>query len=123
MKDNIKNGTEIPIHVKKNLIQVVMRQTDYSEKEAEEKLINFNYNVVDVVRDYMQPQNVKIESNINNLVTNVHQQKFTEIRKLMDSASKNHRKKKENELKRAELVHYYREQSEKASNKLNNNIK
>jgi len=119
MKGNIKKGSEIPIHIKKNLIQVVMRQTDYSEKVAEEKLIKFNYNVLDVVREYMQPQDVKIESNINNKVANVHQQKYKEIRKLMDSASNNYRKKKEDELKRTELLNYYRRQS----NELDNNIK
>tara|TARA_Y100000992_G_scaffold271538_1_gene212529 strand:- start:112 stop:483 length:372 start_codon:yes stop_codon:yes gene_type:complete len=123
MADSNKKETEIPIHIKKNLIQVVIRQTDYSEKDAEEKLIKFNYDVLDVVRDYMKPHNVKIESNINNKVTNVHQQKFTEIRKLMDDASNSYRKKKEDELKRAELLNYYRQQREKASNKLNKNIK
>ena len=123
MADSNKKETEIPIHIKKNLIQVVIRQTDYSEKDAEEKLIKFNYHVLDVVRDYMKPHNVKIESNINNKVTNVHQQKFTEIRKLMDDASNSYRKKKEDELKRAELLNYYRQQREKASNKLNKNIK
>ena len=47
MADSNKNGTEIPIHIKKNLIQVVMRQTDYSEIDAQEKLIKFNYDVLD----------------------------------------------------------------------------
>ena len=60
---------------------------------------------------------------MNNKVTNIHQQKFTEIRKLMDDASNSYRKKKEDELKRAELLNYYNQQREKASNKLNKNIK
>ena len=71
---------------KKNLINVVMRQADYDEKIAGEKLEEYNYEVMDVIRNFMNP-NYSKKDNENSVVTNVHQQKFTEIRNMMDDAS------------------------------------
>tara|TARA_B100001769_G_scaffold271065_1_gene263271 strand:- start:11376 stop:11744 length:369 start_codon:yes stop_codon:yes gene_type:complete len=90
------NIDDIPIHIKKNLIQVVIRQTDYDVETAERNLIKFNYNVSDVIRNYMIPNydNNKVEDTI---VTNVHQQKFTEIRNMMDDASSRYRKQQQQE--------------------------
>ena len=40
---------------KKEVIKLVCRQTDYTEVEAEEKLKEKNYNYLDVIKDYMNP--------------------------------------------------------------------
>ena len=99
MNDDKKD--EIPIHIKKNLINVVMRQTDYDEKIAGEKLEEYNYEVMDVIRNFMNP-NYSKKDNENSVVTNVHQQKFTEIRNMMDDASNviENKKKSKNIVKK-----------------------
>lgn len=120
--NNSTNG--IPIHVKKNLINVVMRQTDYDEKKAETKLEQYNYEVMDVIRNFMNPDNIdKKQNNENTIVTNVHQQKFTEIRKMMDDASNRHRKQKEMEEYRQQMYQQYINQRNNAADNLKNNIK
>ena len=114
----------IPIHVKKNLINVVIRQTDYDEKTAETKLEDYNYDVMDVIRNFMNPDYIdKKQNNEDTIVTNVHQQKFTEIRNMMDDASNRHRKQKEMEEYRRKLMEHYSNQRDIAGNNLKNNIK
>jgi len=114
----------IPIHVKKNLINVVMRQTDYDEKTAETKLEDYNYEVMDVIRNFMNPDNiVKKQTNEDTIVTNIHQQKFTEIRKMMDDASNKYRKQKEMEENRQQIQQQYINQRNTAANNLKKNIK
>jgi uncharacterized protein YdiU (UPF0061 family) len=121
----MNNSTNnIPIHIKKNLINVVMRQTDYDAKMAETKLEHYNYEVLDVIRNFMNPDNIhKKQNNEDTIVTNVHQQKFTEIRKMMDDASNRHRKQKEMEEYRQRMQQQYVDLHNKAANNLKNNIK
>ena len=121
----MNNSTNnIPIHIKKNLINVVMRQTDYDEKMAEAKLEDYNYEVMDVIRNFMNPDNnLKKQNNEDTIVTNVHQQKFTEIRKMMDDASNRYRKEKEIEEYRQRMRQQYLDQRNKAGQNLKNNIK
>tara|TARA_Y100000996_G_scaffold412425_3_gene398511 strand:- start:5996 stop:6361 length:366 start_codon:yes stop_codon:yes gene_type:complete len=121
----MNNSTNnIPIHIKKNLINVVMRQTDYDEKMAETKLEHYNYEVMDVIRNFMNPDNIdKKHNNEDTIVTNVHQQKFIEIRKMMDDASNKYRKQKEMEEYRQQRYEQYLDQRNKSANNLKNNIK
>lgn len=119
---NNKKG-DTPIHVKKNLINVVMRQTDYDEKMAEAKLEEYNYDVMGVVRNYMNPDYINnTQNNEDTIVTNVHQQKFIEIRKMMDDASNRHRKQKEMEEYRQQMQQQYINQRNKAEQNLKNKI-
>lgn len=118
---NSDKNHEIPIHIKKNLINVVMRQTDYDEKIAGEKLEEYNYEVMDVIRNFMNPDYSK-KDNENFVVTNVHQQKFTEIRNMMDDASNRYRKQKEIEEYRQKIIEHYNNQRNKASENLKSNL-
>ena len=100
-------ASDIPIHHKINMRNIVMRQTDYDEETADEKLKIHNYDVVTVVRDFMNPNPLVAESN-NTLVESVNQQIYGEIRGMMDNASWKYRKNKEQEektqLMRAEYI-------------------
>ena len=40
---------------KEELVQVVMRQTDYDETKAREKLQEHKYDVAQTIREYMNP--------------------------------------------------------------------
>ena len=46
------------------LINVIKRQTDYDDKKAQDKLLEFDLNVENVVRDYMGLLNIKKETKI-----------------------------------------------------------
>jgi len=98
---------DIPIHHKINMRNIIMRQTDYNEEIADEKLKIHNYDVVAVVRDFMNPNPLVVDSN-NTLVESVNQQIYGEIRGMMDNASWKYRKNKEQEektqLMRAEYI-------------------
>ena len=48
----------------KEIIMLIQRQTNYSEKDAREKLKKFNNNYLHVIRDYMNPNFNKKKDNI-----------------------------------------------------------
>ena len=124
MNNSANNNEDIPIHVKKNLINVVIRQTDYDENMAKTKLEEYNYEVMDVIRNFMNPNYInKKQNNEDTIVTNVHQQKFTEIRNMMDNASNKYRKQKEMEAYRQQVYQQNINNRNKAANNLKNNIK
>lgn len=82
------------------LRDVVMRQTDYNVEQAIEKLKEFNYDVVLVVRDFMGLNTKKTE----NTVKSINQQIYGEIRHMMDDAASKYRLKKEAEEKREKIL-------------------
>ena len=84
---------------KQYLRDVVMRQTEYTEEQASQKLQEFNFDVMAVVRDYMGINTKKVEGPVKS----INQQIYGEIRNMMDDASSKYRKKKEMDEKR-ELI-------------------
>ena len=106
-KELQSTDSDIPIHHKINMRNIVMRQTDYDEETADEKLTIHNYDVVAVVRDFMNPIPLVTDTN-NSVVESVNQQIYGEIRGMMDNASWKYRKNKEyeekKELMRAEYI-------------------
>tara|TARA_B100000902_G_C26836182_1_gene681121 strand:+ start:266 stop:667 length:402 start_codon:yes stop_codon:yes gene_type:complete len=82
------------------LRDVVMRQTDYNAEQATEKLKEFNYNVVTVIKDYMGINIQKKEAPIKS----INQQIYGEIRGMMDEAASKYRIKKEIEKKQEQLL-------------------
>ena len=83
------------------LCEIIMRQTDYSKEKTMEKLKQHNNNVMDVVREYMNPPEKKVIKKTTN------QQIFTEIRNLMDEACNNYRMRKEmDEIKNKKIQRY-----------------
>ena len=98
-QDSSPTSLEIPIHHKINMRNIVMRQTDYSESVADEKLELYKYDVMAVVREFMNPNKVVNEDN-DTIVESVNQQIYGEIRGMMDTASWRYRKNKEEEEKK-----------------------
>ena len=98
-QDSNPTSLEIPIHHKINMRNIVMRQTDYSESVADEKLELYKYDVMAVVREFMNPNKVVNEDN-DTIVESVNQQIYGEIRGMMDTASWRYRKNEEEEEKK-----------------------
>ena len=122
---HISNTNDIPVHIKINMRNVVMRQTDYNEKKAETELVKHKYDVMSVVREYMNP--IKEPNKNEKVVTNTNQQIYREIRGMMDNASWHYRKNKEQEeakaLLRAEYIRRKESAKENMVNKINTHIK
>jgi hypothetical protein len=66
----------------KEVINLVMRQTDYTEEQAKEKLKKWNNNYINVIKEYLNPdfQTVKKKEKPKTL----NQQMLGEIRSFMD---------------------------------------
>lgn len=66
----------------REVINLVMRQTDYTEEQSKEKLKQWNNNYINVIKEYLNPefQNKKQEAKPQTL----NQQMLGEIRTFMD---------------------------------------
>ena len=62
------------------VINIIKRQTDYTDKVVEEKLIEFEYDVENIIRDYMgiRPKVLPREKSAN-------QERYKMIRESMDT--------------------------------------
>jgi len=89
----------------KLLIEMVMRQTEYSYEEACEKLKTNNNNYISVIREYMG-----IEKTQDKSVKSINQHVYKEIRGLMDTAAYTYRRKQEMEKQKEELKEKLREE-------------
>jgi len=74
---------------------MVMRQTNYNDITAREKLAEHNNDVVNVIREYLNAG--KINRPACTTKKSVNQQIYKEIRVMMDDAAKTYLEKKENE--------------------------
>jgi hypothetical protein len=70
-------------------IQIVMRQTDYNEDKAREKLGQFKFDELAVIRDYFGIS----EKKVSDPVKSVNQAIYKQLRGYLDSAMKNYREK------------------------------
>lgn len=77
-------------------IQIVLRQTDYTADQAKEKLEAFNYNEINVIKDYMGIDMKKQESN-NKQSSSINQQIYKQIRTKLDGSMREYREKKKTE--------------------------
>ena len=99
---------------KKALVDLVIRQTDYDEDKAMIKLIEWNYNYLNVIKEYMNPnfQNVKKEEKTGTK----NQMIYGEIRNFMDDVNKQalwrKRQKEKMEKKREAYIEYLKKQQE-----------
>ena len=73
-------------------IQIIIRQTDYNEEKAREKLGEFNYDEIAVIRDYFGISNKKTEEPIKS----VNQSIYKNIRGHLDGAMRNYRERVDN---------------------------
>ena len=77
-------------------IQMVLRQTDYTADQAKEKLEAFDYNEINVIKDYMGIDIKKQESN-NKQSSSINQQIYKQIRTKLDGSMREYRVKKKTE--------------------------
>ncbi len=92
---------------RKQVIDLVCRQTDYTREKAEEELIKHRGNYMNVVKAYLNPNYAKEQENkVPDKSTN--QRIYTEIRGFMDKAARNYEKQKQMqefiEKKREEMM-------------------
>ena len=85
-------------------VEIIMRQTNYDKVLATKKLIEWDNNYMNVIREYINPS---FEKNKKKKKKSVHQNVLSEIRKLMDNVflgyeERNEIKKREEEEKRKE---------------------
>jgi hypothetical protein len=91
LNDNRKKEYEKMMDMRKNeLIQVILRQTEYTELDAESKLKEHDFDVMKVLNDYHE---ISIPKKDYPKTTN--QQIYGEIRNLMDIGAKSYRIKQE----------------------------
>lgn len=79
----MSNNTSTPTsNREKEVIKLVMRQTDYNEEQAKEKLAQWNNNYIKVIKEYLNPSFNKTKKEAKSKTLN--QQMLGEIRTFMD---------------------------------------
>jgi hypothetical protein len=78
---------------------VIMRQTDYNEEKALEKLKEHDLNVVSVVHEYLGVKSIEKKDH-----RTTNQKVFGEFRRFLDEASSTYYKKQETENQRQEYI-------------------
>jgi len=76
-------------------VDIIMRQTNYTYDVAEQKLKEYNNNVIEVIRDYMKPDNKPTTDKVVETKKSKNQQIYKEIRSMMDDASARYEKNKQ----------------------------
>jgi hypothetical protein len=71
-------------------IDIILRQTDYTEIEAREKLILYNYDHIKVIKSFFGIQEKKEKS-----ITSVNQEIYKQIRFKLDATMREYNKFKE----------------------------
>lgn len=84
--DNISLVETDKIHDK---IQIIMRQTDYNEDKSREKLGQFNFDELAVIRDYFGI----VEKKSQEPVKSVNQAIYKQLRGHLDGAMRNYRER------------------------------
>jgi len=70
-----------------NSINIILNQTDYSKDKALEKLKEWEYNYMNVIREYLNPN---FKNKKENKPQSVNQMMMTEIRNLLTNIQNNH---------------------------------
>ena len=81
--------------IKQEVINMVMRQTDYEEETAREKLEACDYKFDVVIREYLSGGAAAVDQRDTKIESSVNQGIYSEIRNLMDTASATFRRKQE----------------------------
>ena len=71
-------------------VQIVMRQTDYTEEVAKEKLKEFNYDHIAVIKSYLGVTDKKAQP-----VKSVNQEIYKQLRHRLDSNMRNYQERVE----------------------------
>jgi hypothetical protein len=76
-------------------VDIIMRQTNYTYDNAKQKLKEYDNNVIEVIRDYMKPDNKPTTDKVVETKKSKNQQIYKEIRSMMDDASARYEKNKQ----------------------------
>ena len=71
-------------------VQIIMRQTDYTEEVAKEKLKEFNYDSIAVIKSYLGVTDKKAQP-----VKSVNQEIYKQLRYRLDSNMRNYQERVE----------------------------
>jgi hypothetical protein len=72
------------------LIRKIMIQTTYNEDESRQKLIQHNYDIIKVLREFM---GIKEDKKDDTKIKSINQEIFKQIRYTLDSSMKEYREK------------------------------
>ena len=92
--------------IEKN-IKIILTQTNYDETVAREKLKEFNYDYMKVIRNYMGIS----EKKQTNKVNSINQEIYRQIRHNLDSGMKNYRE--QNPINIEQVINNFIEADEK----------
>ena len=92
----------------KIIIDVVLRQTDYTEEQARQKLEENNYNALFVIKDFMGIKEKKKDENVASL----NQEIYKQIRYKMDTSMRDYTKRKEMSEKIKAYQEYVKQQTQ-----------
>ena len=95
---------ELPVNPIKPIIDVIVRQTNYTEEQAIEKMKEHNNNALAIIREYMNGSSTNAKKISEKATTN--QQIYGEIRNLMDDAAKRYSAKVKYEKRKEEYMKY-----------------
>ena len=89
----------------KGAVALIVSQTNYDEQTAKEKLIQWEYNYMNVIKEYLNPNFNIPKKTVQN--KSINQRTMSEIRQFMDTANKKyiHRKRVQDEEKFKQEAH------------------
>ena len=100
------NKSAVNEKLKPHVLGLILRQTDYTEEEAKIQLEKYNYNYLELLKDYMG-----IEKKKEEMCATPNQERYRLIREAMDDKEEKYRQKKKQE----ELIARYQEAMNEAS--------
>ena len=123
---NIEESEDIKKREQKNkrqeeIIKLIMRQTNYTEEQCETKLLEWNNNYLNVIKEYINPDFYKKKPKT---YTSRNQGIMTELRGFMDNINREYYRKKEagERYKKFLEQQHFRKQSENIKvNDISNN--
>ena len=74
-----------------NKIRIILRQTDYSEETAKDKLQQYGYNEISVIEDYLGISKQKVQKPIKS----INQAIYKQLRNHLDTAMKDYKERDE----------------------------
>jgi hypothetical protein len=86
----IENNTQTYTNDANDKIKIILRQTNYTEGEAKEKLILYNYDHIKVIKSYFG-----IEEKKEKPIKSVNQEIYKQIRFKLDADMREYTKMKE----------------------------
>jgi len=93
-----------PVNAIQPIIDIVVRQTNYTKEQVIDKMKEHNNNALLIIREYMTGNEKNVKKTTEKATTN--QQIYGEIRNLMDDAAKRYSAKVKYEKQKEEYMKY-----------------